>query len=89
MIWRSLTKHVSKARRSRTCLVAVDVHWKWPEVVEMSTTTASQTVTVLRRMFVANGLPKQLVTENGPQFVSEEFDSFCVSVVQMGLNTFM
>ena len=42
-------------------------------------TTASQTVTVLMRMFSANGLPEQLVTDNGPQFVSEEFASFCRS----------
>ena len=59
------------------CLVAVDAHPKWPEVMDKSTTTASLTVTVLRRMFSANGLPKQLVTDNGLQFVSEEFASFC------------
>ena len=47
------------------------------EVVEMSMTTATQTVTVLRKMHVANGLPEQLVSDNGPQFVSEEFASFC------------
>lgn len=61
------------------CLVAVEAQSKWLEVVEMPTTTASQTVTVLMRMFSANGLPEQLVTDNGPQFVSEEFASFCRS----------
>ena len=58
-------------------LVAVDAHSKWPEVVKVSMTTAAQTVAVLRKMFAANGLPKQLVSDNGPQFVSEEFASFC------------
>ena len=58
-------------------LVAVDAHSMWPEVVEMSTTTATQTVAVLRKMFAANGLPEQLVSDNGPQFVSEEFASIC------------
>ena len=58
-------------------LIAVDVHSKWPEVVEMSTTTATQTVAVLRKMFVANGLPEQLVSDNRPQFVSGELASFC------------
>ena len=58
-------------------LIAVDAHSKWPEVVEMSTTTATQTVAVLRKMFAANGLPEQLVSDNGPQFVSGEIASFC------------
>ena len=58
-------------------LIAVDAHSKWPKVVEMSDTTAAQTVAVLRQMFAANGLPKQLVSDNGAQFVSEEFASFC------------
>ena len=48
--------------QGRMCLVAVNAHSKWLEVVEMSTTMTSQTVTVLRRMFSANGLPEQLVT---------------------------
>ena len=34
---------------------------KWLEVVEMSSTTASHTVTVLRRIFAAYGLPEQLL----------------------------
>ena len=61
----------------RMFLVAVDANSKWPEVVEMSRTTATQTVAVLRKMFAANGLPEQLLSDNGPQFVSEEFASFC------------
>ena len=63
--------------QGRNFLIAVDAHSKWPEVVEMMTTTATQTVTVLRRMFAANGLPEHLVSDNGPQFTSEEFASFC------------
>ena len=58
-------------------LVAVDANSKWPEVIEMSTTTATQTLAVLRKMFTTNGLPEQLVSNNGPQFVSEEFAIFC------------
>ena len=42
----------------------------------MSTTTAAQTVAVLRQIFATNVLPEQLISDNGPQFVSEEFASF-------------
>ncbi|XP_048775245.2 uncharacterized protein K02A2.6-like [Ostrea edulis] len=57
-------------------LVAVDAFSKWPEVVQMSTTTADRTVDVLRRIISRNGLPDSLVSDNGPQFVFETFQDF-------------
>ena len=60
----------------RMFLVVVDAHAKWPEVITMSSTT-STTINVLRYLFAAYGLTKQLVTDNGPQFTSEEFSTFC------------
>ena len=56
----------------------VDAHSKWPEIVEMNSTTAQKTIVELRKMFAAHGLPQQLVY-NGPQFISEEFASFLKS----------
>ena len=57
-------------------LVAVDAHSKWPEVEIMPTTTSAKTNEVLRKMFAAYGLPEQIVTDNGPQFISDEFTLF-------------
>ena len=57
--------------------VLVDAHSKWPEVVPMSSTTSAQTITVLRNVFSCYGIPQQLVSDNGPQFTSAEFASFC------------
>ena len=42
----------------------------------MSSTTASKTIAKLRDTFARFGLPEQLVSDNGPQFVSEELESF-------------
>ncbi|XP_049512447.1 uncharacterized protein K02A2.6-like [Dermacentor silvarum] len=42
----------------------------------MKSTTASKTVEKLRTVFAAFGLPEQIVTDNGPQFVSDEFAVF-------------
>ena len=60
----------------RMLLVAVDAHSKWPEVRIMSSTTAAKTITVLRDLFARFGLPRQVVTDNGPQFISDEFKDF-------------
>ena len=57
-------------------LVVVDAHSKWPEVIVMASTTATRTITALRELFARNGIPNHLVSDNGPQFVSEEFKQF-------------
>ena len=48
-------------------LIVVDVHSKWPEVIPMTTTTASRTIEELRKLFATHGLPEQLVSDNGPR----------------------
>ena len=50
---------------------------KYPEVVKMDTTARSATISVLREVFSRQGLPEILVSDNGPQFTSSEFQEFC------------
>ena len=57
-------------------LIVVDSFSKWPEVVIMNTTTASKTIDALRNLFSRWGIPEQLVSDNGPQLKSDEFESF-------------
>ena len=42
----------------------------------MSSTTFERTINELRQLFSSFGLPDQLVSDNGPQFVSTEFSEF-------------
>ena len=58
-------------------LVIVDSFSKWPEVVLTNTMTASTTLKILSESFARNGNPKTLVSDNGPQFVSDAFKAFC------------
>lgn len=60
-------------------LIVVDAHSKWPEVIQMTSTTSAKTIDVLRTLFDRYGLPEQLVSDNGPQFTSEEFTAFMTS----------
>ena len=57
-------------------LLVVDSHSKWLEVLPMSSTTACATVTALRSLFTRFGLPDQVVTDNGPQFIAGVFKEF-------------
>ena len=60
-------------------MIMVDAHSKWPEIVEMSSTTTKQTIAVLNKVFAVYGLPEQVVSDNGPQFISDEFQLFMKS----------
>ncbi|KIH51998.1 integrase core domain protein, partial [Ancylostoma duodenale] len=61
----------------RMFLVIVDACSKWPEIIEMSTTTSTATIQELRHIFARFGYPKTVVTDNGTQFTSREFSDFC------------
>ena len=56
----------------KSYFLVVDAHSKWPEIVEMNSTTTQRTIAELRKMLAAYGLPLQLVTDNGPQFISDD-----------------
>ena len=58
------------------CLVMVDSFSGWIEAQVMKSTKAWNTVNVLRSWFFRFGIPKQIVTDNGPQFTSKEFNEF-------------
>ena len=62
-----------------TFLIVVDAYSKWLEVVPMSSTSAERTITELKKLFVTHGLPTQVVTDNGAQFTSQEFEDFLKS----------
>ena len=57
-------------------LIVVDAHSKWLEVIPVRSTTSSSTIEVLRDLFARFGIPEQIVTDNGAQLVSEEFQAF-------------
>ena len=65
--------------RGRNFLILVNAHSKWADAIEMNSTTSAATIRKLRNLFASYGLPVQLVSDNGPQFSSDEFASFLKS----------
>lgn len=57
-------------------LIIIDARSKWPEVIEMKSTTAAKTVEKFREIFSRFGFPLQVISDNGPQFTSETFTGF-------------
>ncbi len=57
-------------------LIVIDTYSKWLEVEIMPSITSMRTIKSLRHMFAREGLPKELVSDNGPQLTSDEFTGF-------------
>ena len=74
--WKRLHIDFAGPMYRKMFLVVVDAHSKWPDVAVMDSTTANSTIGVLRSLFARFGLPEQIISDNGPQFVSEEFAHF-------------
>lgn len=57
-------------------VIVMDAHFKWSEVFPRALTNTTRTIEELRKLFTAHGLPKQLVSDNGPQLIANEFRAF-------------
>ena len=57
-------------------LIVIDAHSKWAEVVPTDSSTSSKTIDILLTIFARFGLPKQIVSDNAPNFTSDELKNF-------------
>ncbi|KII67508.1 Transposon Tf2-8 polyprotein [Thelohanellus kitauei] len=58
---------------NKIIFVLVDAFSKWPEAMVMDTTTAEYTIHVLEEIFSRIGMPREIVSDNVPQFISKTF----------------
>jgi len=69
--------HVS-TRGVRFLLVLTDYFSKWVEAAAYSNITQVQVrAFIWKEIICRHGLPYEIVTDNGPQFISKQFESFC------------
>ena len=60
-------------------LVCEDACTRWPEVVILHSTMSAAIIGHLQKIFDMHGLPEEVVTDNGANLVSEEFENFLVT----------
>ncbi len=66
------------ARQKRFLLVVVDYFTRWIELFPIRSTTSVDIANIImNEIFSRYGLPKYIVSDNGPQFVSNLFRNFC------------
>lgn len=71
--WQRIHVDFAGPFEERMVLVIIDAHSKWPEVYVMKLTTTEKTIQKLGEVFSCFGFPERLVSDNGPQFVSQGF----------------
>lgn len=60
----------------RFAVVLVDYRFKWPEVCFMKNVTSRNIIEWLEAVFAREGYLESLVSDNGSQLVSSEFESY-------------
>eukprot|EP00731_Ephydatia_muelleri_P001678 Em0001g1678a len=65
--------------KGKMFLLLVDAHSKWLEVHMMDSSTSAATIEKMKLSFACHGLPVLLVTDNGSNFTSQEFETFLKS----------
>ena len=63
-------------QNARYLIVVTDLHSKWPEVKAVASITTSSIVGFLSEMFARWSVPEEIISDNGRQFVSRDFEQF-------------
>ena len=63
----------------RHYLLVVDYFSRFPEVIQLSSTTSTSVITALKTVFARHGIPETVRSDNGPQYSSREFAQFASS----------
>ena len=73
--WHTLSTDLFYWEQS-TYLLVVDNYSKFPVVKKMTTTTSKAVIKLMKSIFDEHGLPVKVISDNGPQYSSDEFLRF-------------
>ena len=62
--------------KGKNFLVVIDYYSRWLDIKLMTSTTSEAVIRKLREMFATHGIPDVVISDNGPQFISQEFATF-------------
>ena len=73
--WQSIAADIFNLKGTEY-LVVVDYFSRYPEVIQLRSTTSQSVINSLKAIFARHGIPETFRTDNGPQFSSREFTEF-------------
>ena len=57
-------------------LLLVDYFSRYVDIVKLTSTTSGAVISAIKSVFSRHGIPELLISDNGPQYVSKEFEEF-------------
>ena len=73
--WEKVASDLFQHKNS-TYILVVDYFSRFVEIQKLSSTTSASIVAVLKSIFARHRVPITLITDNGPQFISNEMTQF-------------
>ena len=73
--WQKLGMDLFELDKS-TYLLVVDYYSRFIEIAKLSTLTSEEVVQYCKSIFARHGIPEEVITDNGPQFVAQRFADF-------------
>ena len=65
----------------KTYLVVVDSFSRYPEVLKLHDTTSKGRIVTIKPIFARHGIPELFISDNGPQFTSQEMKQFAAIII--------
>ena len=62
--------------KGATYLLVVDYFSRYVEIARLFSTTLGDITVYLKSMFCRHGIPELFISDNGPQYVSKQFNQF-------------
>lgn len=73
--WQMVATDLFELGRKQHLLV-VDYCSRYPEVIQLQSTTSNSVISLLKLVFAPHGVPELVRSDNGPQYASKEFADF-------------
>ena len=74
-VWERLSSDLFEFK-GQQYLLLTDQYSRFPVIRRLTSTTSSAVINHLKSIFAEHGIPTQLMTDNGPQYSSAEFNHF-------------
>ena len=62
--------------KGKTYLAVTDYYSRWPEIRILEELSSTNVITKLKSIVATHGIPDVIVSDNGPQFASTQFQNF-------------
>ena len=73
--WQKIGSDLFELKR-KNFIIITDYYSLWPEVYELKEAKSAQVIQVMKDTFARHGVPTELVSDNGSQYISKQFKKF-------------